>query len=174
MHQWNILQVKPIGNHTVFSCYTSKTTIALWQLSSRQFGRWWDAHCSLSKVQELFFYLKIGIGLCPWGLETRKFPRIVKVCFECLSVVSMCIFFSFLMNLANSKLSLKDTGIPDRLDCCWNSLSYNVQLPASSFCGLFHLSKHYPTSDIVVLTLAVVDVTSYTRQHLLWPQIILE
>lgn len=104
MHQWNTLYGKPIGSHTVFPCYTSKTTIALWQLSSRQ---WWQVvGCilsSLSKMEELVFSFTNRNRIVSLEFWDKEISQDCKVCFEYLSVASMCLFiFSFLLNLATS------------------------------------------------------------------------
>lgn len=95
---------KPIGNHTVFACYTSETTIALWHPSSRQL--WQVVRCifySLSKVEELFYSFQNRNRTVSLEFQDKKISQVCKVCFECLSVVSMCLFiFSFLLNLAAS------------------------------------------------------------------------
>lgn len=50
---------------------------------------------SLSKVEGLTFFLKIGIELCPWSSVTRKFPRIVKFALEVYLQYPDIFFFFF-------------------------------------------------------------------------------
>lgn len=95
MHQWNIWYGKPMGNHTVFPCYTSMAKIALWQMFSRQLQQEVGCIlCSLSKVEELgFFSFENSNRTVSLEFWDKEISHNCKFCFECLSVVSMCLFF---------------------------------------------------------------------------------
>lgn len=110
MHQWNILYGKRIvAGKLVFPCYTSKTTIALWQLSS---GQVWQVvgciPCSSSKVEELFFPFENRNKDCSLEFQDKEISQDCKVCFEYLSVVSICLFIFFLSCWILQPVSLKD------------------------------------------------------------------